>query len=196
MVAVYVRTIRTCFCLFVVSVLASIFLAATNVNTAMLLLLENYTIGIACSSLLVIIPTFLQYKLENAELESEFRSLLFFLITNMYCLIGKETHDIKFLHGCEAIDENIQQMTFTMEKMDSILGNRNNKYSAIYQAICKPYLKHEANELRNHVVDQTFIGNVDLFLSIARQSLKFGNECQKRMVQIYITAIEELKQNG
>lgn len=103
----YTQIVKICSVIFVACVGLSIVFAVISPSCT---LPENYTVGIACSSLLVIIPVILQYLSEMDRINKEMESSVYYLVFYLGAGLFDELNMRQYKDIWSLLDENFQKI--------------------------------------------------------------------------------------
>lgn len=174
MAKLYVKTIKACTLLCILSFLSSVIITVFSCEDSRIIgLASNYSIGIACSSLLVIIPVSLQYKHEMRHLKTKFDTNIRSLIFQMYISLNDNPNDGWIEHSFKNIDELFHTFNDLHQQICYFSNRTNKRFWEEIKPILKAEIKFEGSKF-DREKEKLFLSDAGLFIETA--------ECVKKII--------------
>lgn len=192
MAKLYVRIAKICFWIFCVCVLFSIFLAVLSNNSPICTLLENYAIGIACSSLLVIIPIILQYLSEMERINKDKESSIFSIILNLYIGLDDELNINQYKFIWSQLDKDFSTINICIKESAYFTRRHARQHFEELNDILQEYIKFEKTRCADDKSIIEYISNYDRFIRLANLAhLIIKSDWEKDHIQKLIEMAEK-----
>lgn len=172
MAKLYLRTLKVCSLIFVLCAFASIMLVVSPCNSPICTLLENYAIGIACSSLLVIIPVVLQYFSEMKRIHKEIESSAFYLVFNLSMGLYDKLNIRQYQYIWSLLEENFQKISTCQNELAYFTKKQAQRHFKEYEDILNDFLfgfKTIQYTDGKNIID--YLTNYDRFMKLANAAL-------------------------
>lgn len=187
----FVRTIRICSGIFCGSVFFSILFAVISNDSQICTILVNYSIGIACSSLLVVVPIVLQYLSEKERINKEIESAILYLIIYWGQGVTRDLNISQYKHIWSEIENCFQKIYVCLSQSAYFTKGQSKKHFANIKDLLKEYIEFAQTNSIDDMEIIRYIEDYDRFMGLANSALKIlKNDFDKSIIQKTINIVE------